>query len=78
VFADGEIGVLGKLDGNYTRVFTEIMALPGVVSVGLLQDVATIVAIVDGSNVRLFRREELVAAVEVAAEQAADGGSATE
>ena len=69
--ADNEVGVLGEFDGDYERVYREMMAVSGVAAVGLLAGVATAVAICEGDSVRVFQKEELAAAVDAAAEAAA-------
>jgi hypothetical protein len=63
--ADAEMGVLGVLDGDYTKVTTEIMSIPGVVSVGLLENVVTDVAICAGESTQFFSKEQLLEAAGV-------------
>lgn len=66
-------------DGEYSKVYREIMALPGVVAVGLLQGIATVVAIVEGPKVTLFHKEELIEAIKAAAErETIEGGSSAD
>lgn len=68
--------MLGKFDGDYERVYKEMMAVPGVAAVGLLAGVATAVAICEGPSVRVFGKQELAAAVEASAEHAASADDA--
>ena len=56
--ADGEIGVHDTV-GDYKRISDEVMTISGVVSLGLLADVATDVAICGGADTQHFTKQEL-------------------
>jgi hypothetical protein len=59
--ADEGIGVLDSF-GDYRRITDEVMSVPGVLSIGLMEHVVTDVAICRGKDTKCFTKEELLEA----------------
>lgn len=69
VFADGDFCLVEDTAVPYGKLVQEIMAIPGVLSVGLMEDVATHVVISGRSadqKVATFSKEELQKGAEAA------------
>ena len=60
-YADSDIGVLDSI-GNYAKVCEEFICTEGVVSLGLMDDVVTHVAICDGANTKVHTKQDLIQA----------------